>query len=93
MLRLKPKKLLVEMETLEQRDIARVRCKWLPAIVGENRKAAFGTVLRMKVPEDFERQIHRIHELLKLSHDNVTWNDRIPDTQDLPAALESGARA
>lgn len=33
----------------------------------------------METPEALERQIHRIHELLERSHDDVTWNDHIPD--------------
>ena len=27
----------------------------------------------------FERQVHRIHELLERSHEDVKWNERIPD--------------
>lgn len=33
----------------------------------------------MKASDAFERQIHRIHELLENSGAVVTWNDRIPD--------------
>ena len=33
----------------------------------------------METPESLEQQIHRIHELLERSHENVTWNDHIPD--------------
>jgi hypothetical protein len=33
----------------------------------------------MEKPEALERQVHRIHELLVRSHENVTWNDHIPD--------------
>lgn len=33
----------------------------------------------MKESETFERQIHRIHELLDDSEAVVTWNDHIPD--------------
>jgi hypothetical protein len=33
----------------------------------------------METPEAFERQVHRIHELLVRSHEDVTWNDHIPD--------------
>src|ERR1700682_3606049 len=33
----------------------------------------------METPESLERQIYRIHELLERSHDDVTWNDHIPD--------------
>jgi hypothetical protein len=33
----------------------------------------------METPETLERQVHRIHELLERSNDNVTWNDHIPD--------------
>src|SRR5665213_2746372 len=33
----------------------------------------------MKTPEALERQVHRIHELLVRSHEDVTWNDHIPD--------------
>jgi hypothetical protein len=40
----------------------------------------------MNAPEELERQIHRIHELLECSHDDVTWNERIPDP-DNPGQL------
>jgi hypothetical protein len=40
----------------------------------------------MEKPEALERQIHRIHELLERSHDDVTWNDHIPDP-DNPTQL------
>ena len=40
----------------------------------------------METPGAFERQIHRIHELLQCSHDDVTWNDHIPDP-DNPTRL------
>jgi hypothetical protein len=40
----------------------------------------------MDTPETLERQVHRIHELLERSHDNVTWNDHIPDP-DNPSQL------
>jgi hypothetical protein len=33
----------------------------------------------MESSQAFEQQIHRIHELLERSHDDVTWNDHIPD--------------
>jgi hypothetical protein len=33
----------------------------------------------LDTPEALERQIHRIHELLECSTDEVTWNDYIPD--------------
>jgi len=37
----------------------------------------------MKASEAFEQQIHRIHELLDGSDADVTWNDRIPDPDNL----------
>ena len=40
----------------------------------------------METPEAFERQVHRIYELLERSHYDVTWNDHIPDP-DNPAQL------
>ncbi|MGA2769568.1 MAG: restriction endonuclease [Bryobacteraceae bacterium] len=40
----------------------------------------------METPETLERQVHRIHELLERSNDNVTWNDHIPDP-DNPSQL------
>ena len=40
----------------------------------------------METPVAFERQIHRIHELLQRSHDDVTRNDHIPDP-DNPTQL------
>lgn len=40
----------------------------------------------METPESLERQVHRIHELLEGSHDDVTWNDHIPDP-DNPTQL------
>jgi hypothetical protein len=33
----------------------------------------------METSEALERQVHRIHELLVRSHEDVTWNDHIPD--------------
>src|ERR1039458_7329210 len=33
----------------------------------------------METPEALERQVHRIHELLVRSHEDVTWDDHIPD--------------
>jgi hypothetical protein len=33
----------------------------------------------METPDALERQVHRIHELLVRSHEEVTWNDHIPD--------------
>jgi hypothetical protein len=33
----------------------------------------------MDPSESLEQQIHRIHELLERSHEDVTWNDHIPD--------------
>ena len=33
----------------------------------------------MDTPDALERQVHRIHELLVRSHEDVTWNDHIPD--------------
>ncbi len=33
----------------------------------------------METPEALERQVHRIHELLVRSHEDVTWNDHVPD--------------
>jgi hypothetical protein len=33
----------------------------------------------MKTPKALEKQIHRIHELLVRCHEEVTWNDRLPD--------------
>lgn len=39
-----------------------------------------------ETPGAFERQIHRVHELLLRSHDDVTWDDHIPDP-DNPTQL------
>src|SRR5580700_6264455 len=33
----------------------------------------------METPEALEHQVHRIHELLVGCHEDVTWNDHIPD--------------
>src|SRR5258708_3891153 len=33
----------------------------------------------METPEALEREVHRIHDLLVRSHEDVTWNDHIPD--------------
>src|SRR5580693_4741740 len=40
----------------------------------------------MKKSKALERQVHRIHELLECSHDDVTWDDHIPDP-DNPTQL------
>ena len=40
----------------------------------------------METPEALERQVHRIHELLERSRDDVTSNDHIPDP-DNPTQL------
>jgi hypothetical protein len=37
----------------------------------------------MKNSEAFEQQIHRIHELLEGSGADVTWNDHVPDPDNL----------
>ncbi|HEY3454169.1 MAG TPA: hypothetical protein VGK64_06160 [Bryobacteraceae bacterium] len=33
----------------------------------------------MDTPEALEKQVHRIHQFLVRSHEDVTWNDHIPD--------------
>jgi hypothetical protein len=33
----------------------------------------------METPEALEKQVHRIHELLVRSHEDVIWNDHVPD--------------
>jgi hypothetical protein len=43
-----------------------------------------GLVGMTRESDDFEQQIHRIHELIEGSGAEVTWNDRIPDP-DNPA--------
>jgi len=37
----------------------------------------------METPEALEHQVHRIHELLVRCHEDVTWNDHIPDPDNL----------
>jgi hypothetical protein len=37
----------------------------------------------MKASDGFERQIHSIHELLEKSGAGITWNDHIPDPDNL----------
>jgi hypothetical protein len=41
----------------------------------------------METPKGLERQVHRIHELLMRSPDEVTWNDRIPDPDNRASQL------
>jgi hypothetical protein len=38
----------------------------------------------METPKELDRQVHRIHELLEQSDAKVTWNERIPDPDNLP---------
>jgi hypothetical protein len=42
----------------------------------------------MSTSEKFEKQIHRIHELIEQEESEVNWNDKIPDPDNLSQARQ-----